>query len=38
MAELLVHPVFDEEFRASFAAKFAEWERLDEEAHAELMK
>ena len=38
MADLLVHPVFDEEFRASFAEKFAEWEKLDEEAHTELMK
>ena len=38
MADLLVHPVFDEEFRASFTEKFADWERLDEEAHTELMK
>ena len=37
MADLLVHPVFDEEFRASFPAKFAKWEELDEEAHTELM-
>ena len=38
MADLLVHPVFDEEFRASFPGKFASWEELDEEAHTELMK
>ena len=38
MADLLVHPVFDEEFRAAFPAKFASWEKLDEEAHAEECK
>ena len=38
MADLLVHPVFNEEFRKAFEEKFATWEKQDEEAHAELMK
>ena len=36
MADLLVHPVFDEEFRAGFSAKFEGWQEQDEEAHREL--
>ena len=32
MAELLEHPLFDEEFRNGLQGKLEEWEKLDEEA------
>ena len=38
MAELLEHPLFDEEFRNGLKVKLEEWEILDEEAQVEMSK